>query len=265
MNKYYEKFIKDNEEIFLLVANKVSTTGSMRQMLNGTPINQRLNLDIDRKYHSIIEVNPNRILLTLSLRNTYTTISWQLDKDNMTYQEKMNFNAVDFFKRPIEINLSSQERETKTIQLSEGIIFERIAVSKLKLESNSTTLSIKYSSKTEGKRYEGTHQFILDSNLNTEHVTKGSNKDPNVENEFLILTKLKDIKENFNYIEDITDYLFLGKKIPSEIEDILPLSIDMDKDYLNLHKDYTINIDDLRNEYLKIKEKKDLKIKNRMK
>lgn len=265
MNKYYEKFIKDNEDIFLLVANKFAETGSLRKMILGHPINQRLKLDFDKRTEAIIELNSNTVLVTIGLKDTHVTILWNLDKKNISYNEINKFDINSFFKIPSEINLSNQEKETSIIQLNEGCLFERTAVSKLKLDRNNTTLSIRYTSKTDGKNYEGSHEFTLDSNLNTEHTTKGRYKDQNVENEFLILTKLKEIKEKFNYIEDITDYLFLGKEIASEIEDILPLSIDMDKEYLNVHKDYKINIDSFRNEYLKIKEKQDLKAKNRMK
>lgn len=267
MNKYYQKFIKDNEDIFLLVAKKFAETGSLRKMILGHPINQRLKLDFDKRNEAIIELNSNTILVTIGLKDTHVTILWNLDKENISYNELNKFDINSFFKKPSniifrnesEINLSS------IINLNEAIVFERTVVSKLKLDRNNTTLSIRYTSKTDGKNYEGSHEFTLDSNLNTEHTTKGRYKDQNVENEFLILTKLKEIKEKFNYIEDITDYLFLGKEIASEIEDILPLSIDMDKEYLNVHKDYKINIDDFRNEYLKIKEKQDLKAKNRMK
>lgn len=273
MNKYYEKFIKDNEDIFLLVANKFAETGSLRKMMLGHPINQRLKLDFDKKNEAIIELNSNTVLVTIGLKDTHVTILWSLDKENISYNELNKFDINSFFKKPSniifrnesEIILSNQKKETSIINLNEAIIFERTVVSKLQLDSNNTTLSIRYTSKTDGKKYEGSHEFTLDSNLNTEHTTKGRYKDQNVENEFLILTKLKEIKEKFNYIEDITDYLFLGKEIPSEIEDILPLSIDMDKEYLKVHKDYKINIDDFRNEYLKIKEKQDLKVKNRMK
>lgn len=262
MNKYYEKFIKDNEDIFLLVAKKFSETGSLRKMVLGNPQNQRLKLEFEKQYEAMIELNSNRILATVGLKETHATILWVLDKENISYNEINNFDINSFFKKPSEINLSKQESETKIIQLSEDTFFKRTALSRLKIESGNITLGIRYTSKTEEENYEGTHDFILDSNLNTQHITKGRRKDPNVENEFLILKKLKEIKENFNYIEDITDYLFLGKKIPNEIEDILPLSIDIDKECLDLHKDYKININDFRNEYLKIKQKAENKINN---
>lgn len=229
--KYYNQFINNNKDLLNLIENKIKQSGFKNLFFMNKISNERITVDINKRNTITIDISKNNITANIKLEENSIAIYWNKEKIK---------DEKTFFVNPVLIEMWKTEKETEEKR--------SYIKSKIFLKKEESQIEIRYVSHNT-TRYENRYRIMFDSNFNikeTDYSMK-SYQDENIEIKFEVLRKIKDMVQ----IEEVADYLLLGKNISKETEEILSLANDINSNLLKIDGILQINTNSFNEEYLK--------------
>lgn len=227
--KYYNQFINNNKGLLNLIENEIKKSGFKNLFFMNKISNERITVDINKRNTITIDISKNNITANIKLEENSIAIYWNKEKIK---------DEKTFFVNPVLIEMWKTEKEEKISYIRPKIF----------LKKEESQIEIRYVSHNTA-RHENRYRIMFDLNFNIKETDYSMKRyqDENIEIKFEVLRKIKEMVQ----IEEIADYLLLGKNISKETEEILSLANDINSNLLKLDGILQINTNSFSGEYLK--------------
>lgn len=219
MNKYYKKFIVSNKNFLDEIYEKLKEENLIEDLLNDSFINKIIEIDLKNDYKIKISIRYSTgIIIYIDLKEHLLMTSYKADifqkkRDSLinirekTRERFNDLNTIRIYKKNTDGNISSLYELTK----------DSAAFSVFKLK------------KIEKNREEEAYRISLNNNFEIiDNINNEKHEENNITN-YLFLENIKKIEPSILNFEDISDYIFLGKRLKEETKDHLSIMLDINK------------------------------------
>lgn len=218
MNKYYKKFIVSNKNFLDEIYEKLKEENIIENLLNDSFINKIIEIDLKNNYKIKISLRYSTgIIIYVDLKEhllmtSYKANIFQKQRDSLinirekTRERFNDLNTIRIYKKNTDGNVSSLYELTK----------------------DSATMSVFQVNKLKKNDEEDVYRISLNNDF--EIMTNINNKNPerNIKN-YLFLENINKIKSSMINFEEISDYIFIGKRLTEETKDHLSIMLDIDR------------------------------------
>lgn len=245
MTTYYFDYIEKNEKLLSDIYQRLSEKGLLEIYQNneskyGAHFTHEEKIKINDEYNIDIRVDNLTILATVNLKDTTSLICW--DKWSAIFGKEEPVTDFNFFKEPYFIQVKKSVEQIQNLQTPEEDIV-KVMFYQFKHDDTYIQLTV------DAEGYSNEYVFAFDFyNEIAEDSSKNPVRNKTVEYNYEFLRQLKDFPNVNDYIEEITDYIFIGKELSQETRDIMYLCSDINKEMIDNFELLKIDINDFSKE-----------------